>query len=1197
MPGRKGIKKQEEDAEEQRQRGVTNLRVYTERRAKTKRLEKMLAYRDQLPPPLEREHTITRERTPIGLQKGPIKHTPRHRQSIKKKSLKQRERRLAKARLKPEEYEEWKKQSKSEGQRKRHKKDELPFTFGEAPTGGAVDHAVTVSELPPLPESTPSEVEGSTGATTLLGGVDINADMSVVGEDEETKEEPPVPVNAWQNPAGPAHGAVLNAIERANRPPETQVSLNDAGQDGQLAEQQHDATLTSATLAQHTRETAQPARFFEPAEDWMVVDPYVPREAVEEVFDEVEQIESRVAELREKLRSQTHNAEGLNVERQLQGPEKSALVKTKRELQNAEAELERYTELRQQRIKEAFPEEFFNGDVDLELFQASTLADMEIEDKDVEQRVKVLKDQLKVLNNHRLEILREIGPLSKSTKRDDFRRAQQKLVQFEKIVKEIHGKEDNLRALQPELASKLQWRRDYLQHRMKEEMERSTELEKQIMLQEYKAGEPYYRIKTGKKELSQVQAVHGEFKDKEGRKVIKPLKGWEAIMNKFMVLEEKAKVPVNERDEKWIREVTKLNDDLNHLWNTHTKKEDDLSMILADLEGRRAALAPIFERKMPKITHGRRKPTYHPIHQQYMDNIKKQKQDVIQNLRRQQIEAQAPAYPREIAEANWTSLKQSLHQEMTELLLQAKQDVSANAPVISTIIQKIMDWFEAIPANAPARAYFEKEIQAERDKQIDEMSKYGFHEQGRQLFKAAHQEKLVDFIMNPLSFHDASKQQEILHSKLGLAALQARRLLTLTSNMLRLRQIYLMPVYAQLNAEQSVEGGKFDLATTHLFPPDMVEMRLRVLKLQPENVRGKFGNSPFLQAIKQFEQFKDFDLNNLTEDTFGSTVAGINKAVGDFLKDKVTSAGVSWTDFMNGMTQITREVAYVMSQVNPRLPADKQGEPQPSQPPDQAPVDPDAGANVMKGGSTINPTFNPATQGQITRDKIDDAKRQTYRKLEEGYVLDLIRPTDDQPYVPLHVDAAQFYFQKNDFKALKDQYISLQPLIPKQPMKNADSFITSTLATYGQVLRIPQRYSKITDHPSLIQKEAIELQTLLNAYGTYTSTTLPAYTQDESSTQQDAPQNTEPQGTGPSPDTSLSTPAGAQINPLDNGSIYSDPMVSGRGGAVSMVNTLGGFRPGNMSTTPSRTSFDYSGLGGPPNEIVQGGDGWFDGGF
>jgi hypothetical protein len=1160
MPGRKAIKKEEEEKEEQRLRGVTNLRVHYEEQGKKERAKRIEQARE------------TR---------------------LKAKSLVQKRRRAAKASMTPEEYQEQIKRNRSEAQRRRHsssssKDDELPDTFAEAPTGGAVEHAVTVSELPPLPESVATE--SSTGMTSLFGGADINADMSVVGEDEEKKEEPPVPVNAWQNPAGPAHGAVLNAIEQANRPPETQVSLNDAGQDGQLAEQQHPATLTSATLAQHTQETAQPARLFEPAEDWMVVDPYVPREAVEEVFDEVEQIESRVAELREKLRSQTHNAEGLNVERQLQGPEKSALVKTKRELKNAEAELERYTELRQQRIKEAFPEEFFNGDVDLELFQASTLADMDIEDKDVEQQVKILKDQLKVLNNHRLEILREIGPLSQSTRREDFRRAQQKLAQFEKIVAEIHGKEENLRALQPALASRLQWRRDYLQYRIKEEMERSQKLERDIMLQEYKAGEPYYRIRTGEKELRTVPPVKGSFKKKKGGEkegeVIVPLKGWEAIMNKFMALEEKAKVPMEDRNEKWIQEVTKLNDDLHHLWSTHTVKEDRLDLILADLMGRQAALRPIFQKKMPKITHGPHpeKLTYQPMHQQYMDNIKNQQRQAIIEMRKKQLGA---SYPKEVSQANWTQLKQSLHQEMTELLLQAKQDVSANAPVITTIIQKIMDWFEAIPANAPARAYFEKEMEAERDKQIEEMSKYGFHEQGRQLFNAAHQEKLVEFIMNPLSFHDASKQQEILHSKLGLAAMQARRLLTLTSNMLRLRQIYLMPVYAQLNAEQSVEGGKFDLATTHLFPPDMVEFRLRVLKLQPENVRGKFGNSPFLQAIKQFEQFKDFDLNNLTEDTFGSTVAGINKAVGDFLKDKVTSAGVSWTDFMNGMTQITREAAYVMSQVNPRLPADKQGEPRPSQPPDQAPVDPDAGANVMKGGSTINPTFNPATQGQITRDKIDDAKRETYRKLEEGYVLDLIRPTDDQPYVPLHVDAAQFYFQKNDFKALKDQYISLQPLIPKQPMKNADSFITATLATYGQVLRIPQRYSKITDHPSLIQKEAIELQTLLDAYGTYTSTTLPAYTQDESSTQQNAPQNTEPQGTGPSPDTTFSTPAGSQINPLDNGSIYSDPFVSGQRGAVSMVNNLGGFQPGNMQYTPSRTQFDYTGIqGGPENDLM-----------
>ena len=81
-----------------------------------------------------------------------------------------------------------------------------------------------------------------------------------------------------------------------------------------------------------------------------------------------------------------------------------------------------------------------------------------------------------------------------------------------------------------------------------------------------------------------------------------------------------------------------------------------------------------------------------------------------------------------------------------------------------------------------------------------------------------------------------------------------------------------------------------------------------------------------------------------------------------------------------------------------------------------------------------------------------------------------LEPSDDEPYVPMHTSSAKFYFDGGNYKNIKNQYQSMRPLIPKEPVDDPNGFIEETLAYYGPVLGIKGRKSSQKDHPAFLPK-------------------------------------------------------------------------------------------------------------------------------
>ena len=198
-------------------------------------------------------------------------------------------------------------------------------------------------------------------------------------------------------------------------------------------------------------------------------------------------------------------------------------------------------------------------------------------------------------------------------------------------------------------------------------------------------------------------------------------------------------------------------------------------------------------------------------------------------------------------------------------------------------------------------------------------------------------------------------------------------------------------------------------------------------------------------------------------------------------------------------------------------------------------------------GLRVNPTFNPVTQGQITRDAIDDAKRVSYIQIAGSLASVFLDPPDStDPYVPLHVAPAKFFFSKDSYKTLSDQFDSMRPLQPKQTVDDPNGKIEEILSRYGKFLGIRKRATQRTDHPILVQQEAIELTEFVNAFKAYGQQTAGNYVHPVAT---DPTGNSNPasdQASGPSGPTSTSTSNDDNnVDPNDAGESTSDPLISG----------------------------------------------------
>lgn len=213
----------------------------------------------------------------------------------------------------------------------------------------------------------------------------------------------------------------------------------------------------------------------------------------------------------------------------------------------------------------------------------------------------------------------------------------------------------------------------------------------------------------------------------------------------------------------------------------------------------------------------------------------------------------------------------------------------------------------------------------------------------------------------------------------------------------------------------------------------------------------------------------------------------------------------------------------------------------------EKPADPDSGAVQVIDGISFNPTYNPRTNGQIKRDAIDDEKRRVYLLQERS---------DNEAYVPMHVTPSKFFFGKDNYQALSGQFESMRPLIPKTSIKNPMSVISSAISQYGKVFGIKAPKTSFTSHPALIQKEAIELSELVNAYKSYISQTIGNY--QHSDPMDESPDNPGPFPTGnPEPMQVEEAPEIPErkknINPHSEGEEISNPLMSGLRGIMDRM--------------------------------------------
>lgn len=496
---------------------------------------------------------------------------------------------------------------------------------------------------------------------------------------------------------------------------------------------------------------------------------------------------------------------------------------------------------------------------------------------------------------------------------------------------------------------------------------------------------------------------------------------------------------------------------------------------------------------------------------------------------------------------SWTEAISGLEAEVTELRRRVQHDISAFGPFLSHVISSIWNKFSQKIQNVrpDQRNDYMTAIETEKKRLYELIANEAYGYTGSKKYQNAAEgpEILKDFVMDPNSFTPKDKTRMVNDTSIGLYMSNTRRLLSLIDQAMRLRQRMVSEPYRVMGLEGAKEAPKFDMVLTHLFPPSQVELKLRFLMQMPN--REKYMNGPFVKAIKML--FPDFDLKRLSNENFITEVSQISQASKEFLKTVVGMTPIAWSDFENQADELTRIEYEILSQVEDKPIEDPAREQDSTfQPTDAPPYDRDAGAVMNDAGLRVNPTFNPVTQGQITRDAIDDAKRVSYIQIAGSLASVFLDPPDStDPYVPLHVSAAKFFFSKDNYKTLGDQFDSMRPLQPKQTVDDPNGKIEEILSRYGKFLGIKKRATMPTDHPILVQQEAIELTEFVNAFKSYGQQTAGNYVHPVDPT----PSSMSNGNTGPpQPSASNSgqkTNGAENIDPNDAGESVSDPLISG----------------------------------------------------
>ena len=486
---------------------------------------------------------------------------------------------------------------------------------------------------------------------------------------------------------------------------------------------------------------------------------------------------------------------------------------------------------------------------------------------------------------------------------------------------------------------------------------------------------------------------------------------------------------------------------------------------------------------------------------------------------------------------NYPDAVMRLESEVINLKTAIREDISSFGPFLHQVVNQMYDRFRSQiqNVNAQDRARFDAAIESEKKFLQKIVTKEAYARTGAKLLNATKDGRLQKYVLDPTTFSEYDREAMMMYTPVGLYMSETRRLLDLVSQTMDLRKRMVIDVHKTLNMEGNPDAVKFDVVLSNLFPPSQVELKLRYLLTLPPDARKKYENGRFVQAVKMIDA--NFDISTVGNDNFLEVVSTIGQSSKSFLQDIVGATPISWSDFESMGNELVRSQAAILSQVRDK-PVENDTEAQQVQqaPPDSFGYDQDAGAQNTDSGLRVNSTFNPATQGQITRDKIDDEKRSQYIQMVGSMVGTFLEASEDEPYVPMHPSAAKFYFSGDNYKSLKSQYQSMRPLIPKQPMADPNTYIEEMVSYYGPILGIKNRKSTFQDHPAYIQKEALELQELVNSFQNYTTATGGNYVHAQQS--EAPPQSMPQQQQQPKEDN-------PQINPTSTGEEDTDPFRAG----------------------------------------------------
>lgn len=587
----------------------------------------------------------------------------------------------------------------------------------------------------------------------------------------------------------------------------------------------------------------------------------------------------------------------------------------------------------------------------------------------------------------------------------------------------------------------------------------------------------------------------------------------------------------HEADWKWATQVEIELQKLNEKIDTFSKPIRDEQKIITDINMRAKYMEDLMKKQ--KDFQNKEGFLYTPERHEkdaYKNIVQSEKNVRAEFTAKEMYNVLTKDFPK-----NYPDAVMRLESEVINLKTAIREDISSFGPFLHQVVNQMYDRFRSQiqNVNAQDRARFDAAIESEKKFLQKIVTKEAYSRTGAKLLNATKDGRLQKYVLDPTTFNEHDREAMMMYTPVGLYMSETRRLLDLVSQSMDLRKRMVTDVHRTLNMEGNPDAVKFDVVLSNLFPPSQVELKLRYLLTLPPDARKKYENGRFVQAVKMIDA--NFDISTVGNDNFLEVVSTIGQSSKSFLQDIVGATPISWSDFESMGNELVRSQTAILSQVRDK-PVENDTEAQQVQqaPPDSFGYDQDAGAQNTDSGLRVNSTFNPATQGQITRDKIDDEKRSQYIQMVGSMVGTFLEASEDEPYVPMHPSAAKFYFSGDNYKSLKSQYQSMRPLIPKQPMADPNTYIEEMVSYYGPILGIKNRKSTFQDHPAYIQKEALELQELVNSFQNYTTATGGNYVHAQ---QSEAPPQSMPQQQ-PKEDN-------PQINPTSTGEEDTDPFRAG----------------------------------------------------